>query len=74
MSEWKLLVESEDIKIGDNISVERENGTIMVMKLTKYTEKFVTLKTPNKDLVKFYADSLESRYGSATIIGKHEGD
>lgn len=70
MNEWALLVESEDIKNGDLILVELENGDVIVMKLVKSTEKFVTLRNSNKELVKFRADTLESRHGSAVIIGK----
>ena len=70
MNEWTLLCESEDIKNGDLILVELENGDVMTMKLVKYTEKYVTLRNSNKELVKFRADTLESRHGCGQIVGK----
>ena len=69
---WDLLIDSEDIHIGDMIEVEMEDGSSEEMKLVKYTEKYVYLRDLDKVLFKFRADSLESRGGTMLIVGKVE--
>ena len=74
MNEWNLLLEAEEIKAGDKILVELEDGEVIVMKLVKWTERFVTLRNSGKDLIKFRADTLESKHGCGMIIGKSSED
>lgn len=71
MNEWELLVLAEDIKKGDWIIVDLECGTYELMKLVKWTEKYVTLKDQFKELVRFRADTLESKYDGSIIRGKY---
>lgn len=74
MNEWELLVASEDIKKGDIIIVESESGYTETMKLVRWSEKTVTLKNDLKELVRFRADTLESKEDSLIIVGKKEID
>lgn len=70
MSEWELLIQAEAIRIGDLIRVELENGETVVWKLIKFNDKSVYLRNNKKELVRFMADSLESKYDYAVIVGK----
>jgi len=70
MDEWQLLLESEDISIGDKLEVELEDGSTEEMKLVRYSQKYVTLRDSDKNLWRFLADSLESRCGTMLILGK----
>lgn len=70
MSEWQLLLDSEGIEIGDEITVEFENGHQVVMKLNRYTEKSVTLKDKDEHKWKFDSETLESEDGYPIIVGK----
>ena len=67
---WNLLVESENIKVGDLILVELESGETIKMKFIKSSDKFVYLKNYHNEIVRFFADSLESRFGSGLIVGR----
>ena len=74
MNEWQLLVNSEEIKIGDFLTVEFEDGKTQRMKLIKFDDDSVYLKNKKKEIVEFSPDTLESLediddlYG--TITGK----
>lgn len=70
MSEWLLLVDAEDIKVGNSIVVESEDGSTSKMKLIKYSEKYVYLKAKTGEIIKFNSDSLESKEEDLLIIGK----
>jgi len=71
MNEWELLVSAEDIKKGDIIIIETENGHTQAMKLVKWTDKYVILRNHIKELIKFRSDNLESEDDDGlTIIGK----
>ena len=69
---WQLLIDAEGIVIGDKIKVECEDGSTEVMKLTKYTEKFVYLKDSSKETYRFHTDTLESKGSDMVILGKVE--
>lgn len=69
---WQLLIDAEGIVIGDKIEVECEDGSTEVMKLVKYTEKFVYLKDRSKETYRFRTDTLESKGNDLIIVGKVE--
>jgi hypothetical protein len=70
MSEWELLIQAEAIKIGDRIIVELENGETVVWRLVKFNDKSVYLRNNKRELVRFIADTLESKFDYLVIIGK----
>lgn len=76
MSEWEILVDSEDISVGDLIVCERENGKTMKMKFTKIKDsKYVMLKDGLGELWHFDINSLEEIEGQdRIIIGKFEAE
>lgn len=70
MSEWLLLVDAEDIKVGNYINVESEDGSTSKMKLIRYSDKYVQLKSKTGEIIKFSAESLESKEEDLLIVGK----
>jgi len=67
---WQLLVDAEGIKVGDKIAVECDDGSTEIMKLIRYTDKIVCLRNASKEIVRFYAENLESKDGYLLIMGK----
>jgi hypothetical protein len=68
--EWQLLLDAEAIKLGDRIVVELDDGETTTMKLVKYTDKNVYLRTKEGELIRFNAETLESKAADALIVGK----
>jgi len=68
--EWLLLIDAEDIKVGNAIVVEGEDGSTSKMKLIKYSDKYVYLKSKTGEIIKFSAESLESKEEDLLIVGK----
>jgi hypothetical protein len=68
--EWQLLLDAEAIRIGDQIIVELDSGDTVMMKLITYTDKKVYLRAKTGDLIKFNAETLESKDEDALIVGK----
>jgi hypothetical protein len=69
--EWELLVEAEDIKIGNLIVVESEDGSTESMKLMKQG-KVIVLRDEFGELKRFDPESLEELGGTTVIVGKNE--
>jgi len=73
-NDWQRMVDSEEIKLGEKVVIEFENGKTEKMKLIKYDEDVIYLRNNKKEIVEFSPDTLESfedindLYG--TIIGK----
>lgn len=70
MNEWQLLLDSDGIKLGDMILVEKENGNTCRCKLLKFTEKYVYLRTHDGEVIRFSAETLESKATDMLIVGK----
>jgi hypothetical protein len=69
-NEWDLLVDSDGIDIGDNITVENDDGTESIYRLTKYSSESVWLKGEDGAAYRFSADTLESVNCYKVITGK----
>lgn len=72
-TEWDLLMLSEDIKIGDFLMVEDENGNTQTLKLINFRTRprnVIYLKDENDEEFTFSGNTLEEIGGCRYITGK----